>query len=223
MNAPTKFEAILQLSDLVGIVDGLSLEQLLEGMRSPGYPDRLGYYQFTHLGSIFFPCDPRPDEVFIKDIARGLSTQHRFNGQTLKRITVAEHSWHTSFHGPQKTALERLMHDSPEGLIGDIIRPLKAIPIFGAIYLKIEDRLMTTISDRYSLQYPFPPCVRLADEAAVNVEVRDNIGMPGLNFLSDNTVAESEAKLQYWSSELAEKMFLSRFYELAEERGIEPY
>lgn len=224
MNAPiSTFEAMLDLDDLKTLIDGMTLAELLADVKSPGYPDRVGSYQYTHRGSIFFPCDPRPEEVFIEDIAHGVASLHRFGGQTLRRMTVAEHLYICSFMGPRETALERLMHDGAEPYIGDVIRPLKVIPLFGAIYLKIESGIERAIAARYHLQYPYPPCVRIADEAVCHAEVAQNIGSTAINHLVDHTIAKSETPFFFWAPDLAEKMFLYRFLELAEERGIEPF
>ena len=224
MNAPSEkpvVEFTLDFADLRDVVDQMSLSDLLNGIASPGHPHRIGSYQYTHSGGIFFPCDPRPEEVFIKDIARGLSTQHRFNGQTTKRMTVAEHSYHTSFHGPQEKALERLMHDSPEALIGDVIRPLKIIPLFSSIYLKVETGIMNAINARYHLDPNAD--IRTADEAVLKQEIPENIGSKAINHLGDAAGETTRFPFQYWSSELAELMFLIRFRELTKERGIEPF
>ena len=220
----------LQVDDLRACIASLSLADLLEGVKSPGFPDRIGSYQYTHSGGLFFACDPRPEEVFIKDIAHGVASLHRFNGQTLKRMTVAEHLYIASFEGPQATALERLLHDASEAYIGDVIRPLKIIPIFGDIYLKIEHGIEQAIATRYSLQYPFPPDVKHADEVITHVEVMHNIGSNAVNHLADQALKASIERgeknhidLFLFAPPLAEEMLLDRFYELTRERGVEPH
>ena len=233
MNAPTEMPTMefeLEVTALREIVAELSLADLLEGVKSPGFPERIGSYQYTHSGRLFFPCDPRPEEVFIKDIARGVSGLHRFNGQTTSRMTVAEHLYLASFEGPPATALERLMHDASEAYIGDVIRPLKVIPIFGDLYLKIERGIEQAIATRYSLHYPFPPDVRFADEVIAHVEVARNIGSKAINHMVDPALKalvdnskKSHIGLFLFGPTLAEEMFLDRFYELATERGIEPF
>ena len=165
--------------------------------------------------------------MFIKDIARGLSAAHRFNGQTVSRMTAAEHSYIVSFIGNPKYALERLMHDATEGYIHDFIRPLKVIPIFGAIYLKIEAGIEKAIGQRYGLQTPFLDVgdVLLADEIVLKAELALNIGSKADPLWDDRSVVYEQGKVRLycWSPALAEDMFLSRFYELARERGIEPF
>jgi hypothetical protein len=203
------------------IVKGMSLKELVAGIVSPGHPDRLGYYQFVNKGSIFFPCDPRPEEVHIEDIAQGLSRIHRFNGQTMREYTVAEHTWLISYmvEGSPTKKLCALLHDSPEAYINDMIRSLKYLPIMGTIYLKIEDGIEDAIGRKFGLPTPFlsDPDIKQADEVIVGVEMRETISSTATNHLTPITrddVKDVPIKLYHWSSELAEKMWLSRFWEL---------
>jgi hypothetical protein len=208
------------------IVKGMSLEQLVAGISSPNYPDRIGYYQFVNKGSIFFPCDPRPEEVHIEDIAQGLSRIHRFNGQTKREYTVAEHTWIVSHmvEGSATKKLCALLHDSPEAYINDMIRSLKYLPIMGTIYLKIEDGIEDAIGQKFGLPTPFlsDPDIKQADEIIVGVEMRETIASQQTNHLTPVTrddVKDVPIKLFHWGSELAQKMWLARFWELQAQRG----
>lgn len=220
------FRAMADAKMLNDIVKGMTLEQIVGDIRSPGYPDRLGYYQFVNKGSIFFPCDPRPDEVHIEDIAQGLSRIHRFNGQTIRDYTVAEHTWIISHlvKGSPAKKLAALMHDSPEAYINDMIRSLKYLPVMGTIYLKIEDGIETAIGQRFDLPTPFlsDPDIKHFDEILVGVEMRDNIASLKTNHLTPVTrddVKDLNVQIYNWNSALAEKMWLARFHELTAERG----
>jgi 5'-deoxynucleotidase YfbR-like HD superfamily hydrolase len=215
----------LDIEDLRKVVAETSLKDLLESVSSfangkTGH-DRVGSHSYTHTGRLMFPCDPRPEEVFIRDIAAGLSSSFRFLGATKQRMTVAEHCYIASYIGPKETALERLLHDAPEAYIGDLIRPIKVIPIFGDLYLRIEDGLMKAIATRYGLQYPFPADVRAADETLLKAEITQNIESKAHALWNDESVVTSDqVKLFYWRPELAEAHFLDRFRELAKERDI---
>jgi hypothetical protein len=220
--SPLKAESTyLPLPILKEIVEGVSLKELCAGLESPGYPDRIGSYQYTHSGHLFFPCDPRPEEVQLEDIAHGLAGLCRFNGQTIQRMTVAEHTYHCSFVGPRQEALERLMHDCGEALIGDLIRPLKIIPLFGAIYLKIESGIERAVAERFKLTYPWPASVRTADETVLKAEIAQNIGSSAPNHLMTPDTVAADVKLQYWTPALAQLHWMDRFKELASERGID--
>ena len=94
-------------------------------------------------GRVFYPTDPQPREVYLKDIAQALSRQVRYNGLSDYFISVGQHScqaaWMAEMEGYNaKVQLAMLMHDAPETIIGDLIRPVKIqVPIFSVIEGKI--------------------------------------------------------------------------------------
>jgi 5'-deoxynucleotidase YfbR-like HD superfamily hydrolase len=210
------------------LVKGMTLAQLVGGIRSPGYPERLGHYQYANKGGIFFPCDPKPDEVHIEDIAQALSRIHRFNGQTKLNSTVAEHCWICSHQvkGSPEKKLAALLHDGAEAYIGDMVRPLKYLPVLGSLYLKIEAGIETAIGLRFALPTPFlnDPDIKEADEMVAAVEVRENIASTTINHLTDrpnlrrDAAKNSDIILYHWEPKLAEQFFLQRFHELSKAR-----
>lgn len=229
MNAPLiipaeSFEiAKTDVKELTEILKGFSLVNIVGGVSPPGYPDRFGHYQYTGNGRIFFSCDPRADEVHIDDIALHLSRLPRFGGAT--EMSVAEHCWHCSHVVPEEVALEALLHDAAEAYIGDLIRPLKYLPIFGDLYLKIERGIELVVAERFELVYPWPAEVKKADEYVVGIEVARNIKSKVVNHLSDNVEARemgqtSERPLYNWPRQLAELYFMQRFLQLASKRGV---
>ena len=46
----------------------------------------------TYSGKKFYPLDPRPEDIDIRDIAHALSLNCRFNGHCRCFYSVAEHS-----------------------------------------------------------------------------------------------------------------------------------
>lgn len=207
------------------LIAPMVLEDIVGEVRSPGHPDRIGNYQYTGNGRIFFSCDPRADEVFIDDIALHLSRIPRFGGANINFLSVAEHSWLCSYAVPEEVALEALLHDAAEAYIGDLIRPLKRLPIFGDIYLKIEGPIEKAVAERFKLTYPWPDEVKRADELVVGAEVAQNIRSKVVNHLSDDIAARTEGErsatqLYYWNADLAKIYFLQRFTELAAKRGL---
>lgn len=70
--------------------------------------------------------EPKAADVHIEHIATALSRQYRFNGNTRKPITNAEHSLYVS-NILEGNGLEfyGLLHDAHEAFFGDISSPLK--------------------------------------------------------------------------------------------------
>jgi hypothetical protein len=118
----------------------------------------------TASGLQFWPLDPRADEVEIADIAHGLAHQGRYNGQTSRFYSVAQHSIHLSdwfaARGDADLARWALLHDGAEAYIGDMIRPIK--PIFLS-FLDIEARIERAIFARFGLEGGIPQAVKDAD------------------------------------------------------------
>ena len=111
--------------------------------------------------------DPSPLDIEIEDIARGLSFQARWNGQTEGEFpySVAEHSLLVEdiFHrlypkAAVKWRLAALLHDAPEFVIGDMISPVKAA--VGPGYKELDDRLMAAVHLRFGLPAVLPVAVK---------------------------------------------------------------
>jgi uncharacterized protein len=111
--------------------------------------------------------DPSPLDIEIEDIARGLSFQARWNGQTRGELpySVAEHSLLVEdiFHrlypkAAVKWRLAALLHDAPEFVIGDMISPVKAA--VGPGYKELDDRLMAAVHHRFGLPAVLPIAIK---------------------------------------------------------------
>lgn len=180
----------------------------------PGHEGRNGYFMHTWSGRKFFPLDPRPDEISIKDIAHALANQCRFNGHTTKFYSVAEHAWHCSFLVPEEFALEALLHDAAEAYLGDIIRPLKLIPQIKSVYGPIEEAVEQAIAERFHLTYPWPAAVKRADEMMVTAEMDQIIKAREKGHLHDSNVA-ADREVQCFGPFIATNTFIDRYLELA--------
>lgn len=130
-------------------------------------------------------ADPDCSLVQPIDLAAGLRNA-RFCGQTRQFYTIAQHSLLVlrlvapiarSLGGDKGLQLRRcaLMHDSAEGLIHDITRPLK---IQLADYRAIEARFETRLADRFGWEWTDwrRETVKRADLQALAIEQRDLIG-----------------------------------------------
>src|SRR5271166_5621775 len=69
-------------------------------------------YLSTFTGKKFFPFNPAPDQIDIRDIAHGLSLLCRFSGQAPFFYSVAEHSIYIAHNLPPHLQLEGLLHDA---------------------------------------------------------------------------------------------------------------
>ena len=117
--------------------------------------------------------DPSPLDIEIEDIARGLSFQARWNGQTRGEhpYSVAEHSLlveqlfaRLNPRSPARWRLAALLHDAPEFVIGDMISPVKAA--VGPGYAELDARLAAAIHLRFGLPARLPDDIKRAIKRA---------------------------------------------------------
>lgn len=130
------------------------------------------------LGGPYFFRDPnRNPAVFeIEHIAKALSHNCRFTGQTSRFLSVAEHSVTVAeiveaMTGDNEKALVGLLHDAAEAILGDVSSPLKEI--LGSTYRDLEHVAQAAIFDHYDIPLPFPEEVKRADLIALATEKRD--------------------------------------------------
>lgn len=177
---------------------------------------RIGDWLCTASGVRFFPCDPRPEEIFIRDIAHALSIENRFGGHLPEPYSVASHcvlaSSIVAFMGgsleEQKWAL---LHDAAEAYVKDIPRPLKRA--LGETYRQIEKRVQACIAERFGLMSEMPPIVKLADELCLSIERRDLFLVSHAHFWAlggeDKDLPPFSTCFVPWM--FAERSFLARF------------
>jgi 5'-deoxynucleotidase YfbR-like HD superfamily hydrolase len=124
----------------------------------------------TYTGVYFNPLEPDPALINIEDIAQGLSNICRFAGQ-IEFYSVAQHSDHVAWLLPPEKRLKALLHDAPEAYIGDVVAPLKILPIYD-FYREIEDKLMDAICERFGLEPGFDQEIKDADQFICEQERR---------------------------------------------------
>ncbi len=188
----------------------------------------------TYTGKRFYPLDPRPEDVDIRDIAHGLSLICRFNGQCQYFFSVAQHSlncaefirrqgaWATKY--VERWQLLCLLHDAAEAYISDLPGPLKAyIPK----YKEIEQGIMQAIYEGLGIKPPSIPDgitikyvdkMMLATEAAALVPsagVCWECWPPGIKVDDKTIITELPAGI-------VEDLFLNAYFKLIE-GGAEPY
>jgi 5'-deoxynucleotidase YfbR-like HD superfamily hydrolase len=160
----------------------------------------------------FYPFDPLPGEIYIQDIARGLSNMCRFSGQVRRFYSVAQHSVHVSKICRPQSAMWGLLHDASEAYLSDVVSPLKkGLPE----YRKVEKNVMLQVCKRFGLSTKMPESVLRADNRAYfceEWELRDmSYPSPSVNDLE----REFELMQAPMSPDSAYKAFMSRYDELA--------
>jgi len=175
---------------------------------TPAEPPRVGDFLQTYTGRQYWPCDPKPHEVYIEDIAHALSLQCRYAGHCIKFLSVAEHSVLiarslAAKHAPE-VALAGLLHDAPEAYCVDIPRPLKP---YLTNYKEIEQKNWLAIAARFQLDRELPAEVHDADNRIIADELANLVPM-AWHARYANPLGVT---LRYWSPEKAEVEFLATF------------
>lgn len=174
---------------------------------------RRGEWMQTYSGRRFWPMDPRSNEVFIEDIAHGLSMQCRYAGHCIRFYSVAEHSvliarWLLAQCASAETALWGLLHDASEAYLIDVPRPVK--PFLDG-YKAAESRVMAAVCDCFDLPREMPDAVHEADGGIINDE---RANMRRCEHEWAYTGEALGVSLEYWTPEEAESEFLAAYWAL---------
>jgi uncharacterized protein len=105
---------------------------------------------FTYTGKYVHLMEPRAETIDIIDIAHALSQISRFGGHTRTFYSVAQHSIGVAQLVPVKYRLQALLHDAAEAYFGDMVQPLKCLPV-SRDYRDHESWMQATINDRFGL------------------------------------------------------------------------
>jgi len=176
---------------------------------------RIGDWMQTHTG-VFYPFDPRPEEVSEIDIAHSLARIIRFLGHG-ETYTVAKHSLLASRMVPTEHAFAALIHDAAEAYFGDWIRPVKKALFFlvdGEMtpgYV-VEQRIHSAICRRFGVDADMPDCVKRADNTLLATEARDIMGGQRVPWAPMPAPLPEQITLSTVSMD--EFLWLKRFYEL---------
>lgn len=178
-------------------------------------PDRLGDWMQTFTGRQFWPLDPRPEEIDIADIAHALAHDCRYGGHCLRFYSVAEHSVLLARAVAPQHRLAALMHDSPEGYLRDLVRPVKrTMPA----YRTAETAIWLAICARFGLPPELPAEVHQADNRILVDERQQNMAPPPAPWADCEQVEPLGVTLQFWTPMMAEIQFLAMFDTLTSNR-----
>jgi len=175
---------------------------------------RYGDWVQLASGGKFYIFDPRPEEIFIEDIAHSLSNLCRFTGHAKKYYSVAQHSVLVSYCCNPDDALWALVHDASEYVTNDMNRPMKYAPEMKC-FREAEENIMRCVCVRFGLPLEMPPSVKLADNRVLLAEARDLMPQP-LNWDLKWTqgIVPQESPIIPLSPKKAKKLFLKRWKEL---------
>jgi uncharacterized protein len=155
--------------------------------------------------------EPRPEEIDIRDAARGLSRIARYNGQTTKPYWVGDHSVLVAriFLKQDNLRLAKygLLHDAAEYVYHDITHPLKYMPEM-LPYKKLEKKGQKVIYTAFGLDEDEPQEVKNLDSLLVFNEKRDlrpHLAIP------KNTKFYPDLVITPWGSEKTEREFLKMY------------
>lgn len=116
------------------------------------------------------------DDIDIESIAHSLSMLCRFGGHTKEFYSVAQHSVRTSQAVPPEHKLEALLHDAPEYIVQDLIRPVKRKL---TEYKSLEARIWHQFAFRFGLPIVQSEVVLVADNSCLKSEIRQFLNNPG--------------------------------------------
>lgn len=186
---------------------------------------RIGDWMLTYTGKHFWPLDPRPEDIDIRDIIHHLAMTCRWGGATKFHYSVAQHCvlvcdavfWRSkNLLAPpdicKEWALWGLLHDASEAYLGDMVRPLKRQPGMG-YYRLAEEAVMKCVCSHFGMSYHhMPEVVKKIDNALIYTEARDLIAFGNREVRHWDSYEEPlPAEIRPWSIEKAKYEFSLRF------------
>ncbi len=172
---------------------------------------RCGKSISTYTGGRFWPLDPKPNEIYIEDIAHSLSLMNRYNGHSLFGFSVAQHCVLVASKCSKKNKLWGLMHDATEAFCADVNGRIKQTKQF-TFYRKLEKGIQKAICKRFGLPFKEPAEVRKVDKKMLFTEAR--VLMKDWEHWEVTHRPYEDVVIAKWTPERAEEEFLKAFYAL---------
>ena len=122
----------------------------------------------TFMGKQVSYFNPKPEQICLIDIAKGLSNEARFCGQLVDHYSVAQHTLLVWFLAPAQLKRAALLHDAPEAYLKDIPKPLKNI--IAEIYRPMEESFEKIIFEKYQVNLEDLEDLKYYDSRAVEIE-----------------------------------------------------
>jgi hypothetical protein len=180
----------------------------------------------TFTGIRFYPLEPDPATIDVRDIAHALSLKCRYTGHSAFFYSVATHcvllaDYVAHLGLPIDLRRWALLHDAAEAYLPDVASPIKDhLPRFR----EFEDVLTAAVAKRFELQLPIPDEilrldrlmywrereVLLKDAAWVNENRRPGWEVP--------TEMRVQVPVPHWLPPRSEVAWINRFRALFDER-----
>ena len=170
----------------------------------------------------FWPLEPRLDEVYIEDIAYGLANECRFGNQLSEFYSVAEHSVLLVDIVPPHLKKWALIHDTPEGYMSDIPKPIKTLPEFNEYRVR-ETILMGVLAQFFDMEeQDEPEELKPYDRRMAYLEnivykgdaAIAKIRAGGVSEDEVNWSLEHQSMIQKWTPQEAYRAWMSKYEEL---------
>ena len=171
----------------------------------------------TYSRGYFDFLEPDKTPLEIVDIALGLSNICRYGGQIARFYSVAEHSVHASCLVEPEYAYDALMHDAPEAVIGDMVKPLKEIL---PDYQVVETRVEESIFRQFGVSNPLPKQVKIADIQMLILEKEQLKGNFDEWSWCANVPRPPHIDMQCWTPAEGFSRFMARYSELRGTLGL---
>ena len=165
----------------------------------------------TRSGRRVALLNPSPSQIAIGDIAHGLAHQCRFNGQTNKFYSVAQHSVLVASILPRELRLAGLLHDASEAYLGDIVQPLKELL---PDYQAIEAKFCEVLGTRFNVDLQPNDAIRHADLVVLATERRDLMPMDTADWSSIAGITPLIRTIKPLAPETAAAQFMDLFFKL---------
>ena len=159
--------------------------------------------------------NPSPSQIVIGDIAHGLAHQCRFNGQTNKFYSVAQHSVLVASILPRELRLAGLLHDASEAYLGDVVQPLKELL---PEYQAIEENFCKVLGMRFGVNLQHNDAIRHADLVVLATERRDLMPMDMADWSSIAGITPMSRTIKPMSPEAASAQFMEMFFTLTNQK-----
>lgn len=171
----------------------------------------------TVSGRKFYPFDPRPEDIYVEDIAHALSNMCRFNGHCAWFYSVGQHSVHCSQMAKPEHKLALLLHDATEAFVADIVRPVKR-HLVG--YKEVEDKIADAVAKRFGIEtFDFPELHEI-DNRVLMTEVRDIMSpCPEPWNIPYEPYPREVLRIDPWSPRHAYNHFIEQFYNITNGRN----